>query len=78
MGSLFGGGGNVQQPTPPAPVPLPPAAHPPTLASVQSSGAKQSSGAAAAEGMGFSNTVATSPQGLTQKATTAPATLLGG
>lgn len=77
MGNIFGGG-SVQQPTPPAPVPLPPAAHPPTLASVTRNQAKQTSGAAAAEGMGFSNTISTSPQGLTQKASTAPATLLGG
>lgn len=78
MGSIFGGGGQVQQPTPPVPVPLPPAAHPPTLASVTNNQSKQAQGAAAAEGQGFSGTIATSPQGLTQKASTAPATLLGG
>lgn len=77
MGSIFGDS-SVQQPTPPASVPLPPAAHPPTLASVTGSGVKQAQGAAAAEGQGFSGTIATSPQGLTQKASTAPATLLGG
>ena len=66
-------------PTPP-PIALPPAAaHPPTLGSAFSAIATQASNnaAKAAEGMGFDNTIKTSPQGDTSKPNTAPATLLG-
>lgn len=70
----FGGGPKAPSLTMP-----PPSAHPPTLGSAQVTEAagiaKQK--AAAAEGLGEDNTVATSPQGLQGKASTAPATLLG-
>lgn len=57
----------------------PPAAHPGTLASnsVATAGMNAKSAAAAAEGLGFGDTVKTSPEGLQQKAPTAPVTLLG-
>lgn len=56
----------------------PPAAHPPVLGSTQTALAGQAAKqrAAAAEGMGEDNTVATSPQGL-KAPDTAKATLLG-
>lgn len=75
MGKVFGiSGGN---PTPP-PLPLPPPlAHPSVLGSTQSAAINQAQKAAAAQGSGSNNTVATSPQGLKEKATTANATLLG-
>lgn len=60
----------------PLPMP-PPAAHPPTLGSVAATSsitAKKSSGQ---QNSGFSGTIATSPQGLTEKASTSKATLLG-
>ena len=66
-------------PNPPS-VPLPPpAAHPATLGSQESQLAAQSTkkAGAAAEGMGFNDTIKTSPQGLEAPAT-AKTTLLGG
>lgn len=60
MGSVIAPAGS-----PPPPPPLPPAAIPPTMANaaVQGAGARQLSGAKAAAGMGFDNTVKTSAQG---------------
>lgn len=57
----------------------PPAAHPPTLGSAFTAIATQASNnaAKAAEGMGFDDTIKTSPQGDTTKPNTAPVTLLG-
>lgn len=56
----------------------PPAAHPATLGSsaVQDAGGLSKSGAAAAEGQGFDNTIKTSSQGLVAPNTTKN-TLLG-
>lgn len=75
MSSLFAG------PVHPPSVPLPPpAAHPSTLgsSSVALQGQATNKAGAAAEGMGFDDTIKTSSQGLTQKANTATTTLLGG
>lgn len=71
--------GVPKPPSPPSIAMPPPAAHPPTLgsANVALAGAAAKMRAAAAEGAGFDNTVATSPQGLSKPANTAPATLLG-
>jgi hypothetical protein len=73
MGALFSG-------PPKAPViPVqPPAAHPATLANSTTDTAmmNQKRAAAAAEGMGMDNTIATSPQGAAAPST-AKATLLG-
>ena len=57
----------------------PPAAHPPTLGStnIALAGIAAKERAAAAEGMGFDQTIKTSPQGLKTPPLTAPATLLG-
>lgn len=57
----------------------PPQAHPPTLGSqlVQATQQEQAKEAMAAEGMGFDNTVKTSPQGSKEAPSTAKATLLG-
>lgn len=65
-------------PTPPPPPPPPPAAHPPTLASgaVQSSADQQRRRAQAAAGQGMSDTLKTSPTGVSAPST-AKATLLG-
>lgn len=65
---------------PPPSIRMPPlAAHPSTLAdtSVAAAGSNARLAAGAAEGMGFGDTVKTSPQGVQAKATTAPVTLLG-
>lgn len=61
-----------------APMPPPPAAHPAVLGSlqVQQSGDTAKKAAAAAEGMGESSTVKTSPQGL--EAPKTAKTILGG
>lgn len=78
--SLFGGGGSKSAPTPQVPsIPvIPPAAHPPTLGSVNAiAGAANSGIKNKAIGAGFDGTIGTSPQGLTEKESTAPATLLG-
>lgn len=69
-------------PSPPKPpaIPMPPpAAHPPTLgsASVALTGTDAKRRQAAAAGAGFDDTIATSPQGVSTKASTAKATLLG-
>lgn len=68
--------------SPPSPgrVPMPPpAAHPQTLGSsaVAMAGAQNAAQAAKAEGMGFDNTVLTSPEGVRDRTQTAKATLLG-
>lgn len=65
--------------TPYVPLP-PPAAHPPTMGSAQIAlaGIQSRQRARAEEGAGFADTIKTSPQGVTQPATSAPATLLGG
>lgn len=79
VGSLFGGGGKSSSTpqVPPIPV-IPPAAHPPTLGSVNAiAGAANSGIKSKAIGAGFDGTIGTSPQGLTEKESTAPATLLG-
>lgn len=69
-------------PSPPKPpsIPMPPpAAHPPSLGSSQEAltNIDARKRAASAAGMGFDNTIATSPEGVTTKPTTARATLLG-
>lgn len=66
-------------PSPP-PVPMPPpSAHPPVLGSATSALAAQNAKqrAAGAEGMGFDDTIATSPEGVKEKPNTQRATLLG-
>jgi hypothetical protein len=75
MSSLFSG--PVHPPSVPMP---PPAAHPATLGSstVALQGQSANKAGAAAEGMGFDDTIKTAPGGLTQKASTATTTLLGG
>lgn len=57
----------------------PPSAHPPTMAntSLALAGLQSRQRARAAEGEGVDNTVKTSPQGVSQPSTSAPATLLG-
>lgn len=65
----FGGAGSPA--TPPLPLP-PPAAHPPTLASVLSKPIKADSGKMTAD-----NSIATSPQGLKTPPPVAKTTLLG-
>jgi len=72
MGSIVG------SPKVAAPVPPPPAAHPAVLGSAQTAlaGAASKKGGAVAEGMGFDNTIQTSPQGL-KPPSTAKSTLLG-
>lgn len=77
MGFLGGGGGSTTVYTPPAPAPpeLPPAAIPPTLADASRTPKKASK----ATGMGFGDTLKTSPQGVDADQTkTAKASLLGG
>lgn len=66
-------------PKPNIPMPPPPAAHPAVLGSqeVQLSGDQAKKRAAAAEGMGFSDTLKTTPQGL-EAPKTAKTSLLGG
>jgi hypothetical protein len=63
----------------PPQVPLPPpAAHPPIMGANEALTTQENKEAAAAsEGMGFGNTIKTSPQGLKTEATAAKATLLG-
>ena len=71
--------GSPAAPPPPVIPPVPPAAHAPVLGSALSAmsvNANKKAGATAA-GAGFDNTIGTSPQGLQDKANTAPATLLG-
>lgn len=70
---MFSGPKAPSIPTPP------PQAHPPTLGSqmVQATQQQEAKEAAAAEGMGFDDTVKTSPQGLKEAPSTAKATLLG-
>lgn len=57
----------------------PPAANPPTLANagVQTAGATARQGAATAAGMGFADTIQTSPQGLKPTGDVATKSLLG-
>lgn len=62
-------------PRPPSPTMPPPGAHPPILGSSLSNDVKDR--AKAADGMGFDDTVKTSPQGLQTPPSTAKATLLG-
>ena len=71
---LFGGGSK-----PPAIPPTPPAANPPTEANAnaQNAGATQRTNAAAAAGLGFSNTITTSPEGLVPTGNVAQKSLLG-
>lgn len=81
ISSLFGGGSKaskVEMPPPPAPPPAP--ASPPTLADpgVGASGAQAAARARAAAGLGLSGTVATGPQGVTDRPSTALKSLLGG
>lgn len=76
ISSIFGGGPKPEKP--PAPIQPPPAAIPPTLADATQSVAAQNSKGKAAAGSMFSDTVKTSPQGLTAKVPTAPTSLLGG
>jgi hypothetical protein len=72
MGSIVGSP-KVNGPTPP-----PPAAHPAVLGSAQTAlaAATTKKGGAVADGMGFNNTIQTSPQGL-KPPSTAKSTLLG-
>lgn len=56
----------------------PPAAHPATLGSINAQMMMQSKkNASSSAGAGFQDTIKTSSQGVTEKATTAKATLLG-
>lgn len=65
-------------PSPPHLTTPPPAAHPPTLGSQAAlTGTIAGRNAKLAEGMGADDTIKTSPQGLTEKPSTAPVTLLG-
>lgn len=65
-------------PKPTAPPIPPPAAHPAVLGSAQTAlaGSQTKQSGAAAEGMGFGNTIQTSPEGL-KAPQTAKSTLLG-
>lgn len=69
----------ISTPAPPSVRMPPPAAHPPTLgsASIAQEQEQAKDRAAKADGMGFDDTVQTSPQGL-KAPTTAKTTLLGG
>lgn len=88
MGSIFGGavtglpGGPQPVYTPPPVVPLPPAANPPTQANAQVQQAGRSNKGAAAAAAAVADNSGTikntgGPSGLTKKANTAPASLLG-
>lgn len=77
IGSLVTGGGG-QKVKPPEPVEPPPAATPPTLADANTGLAAQNAKGKAAAGALMSGTVMTTPRGLTQKASKAYTSLLGG
>lgn len=65
-------------PVVPPPAPLPPAAHPATLATQAVAQIAAQSKSSAVGGLGYDGTLATGPQGLTEKPNEAKTTLLGG
>lgn len=78
IGSIVGINSQPKPEKPPAPIAPPPAAIPPTLADASSSVQAQNSKGKAAAGALMSDTVKTSPQGLSVKPSTSKSSLLGG